>query len=271
MMTTFIESDATRRETACHNNNGMITRCGNCCGEIIHLWDHATTNWIIPDHSEFLICIKKRNTFYWSPLTELSGDFFLRYKEYIRNHINGNQLSALNTRIAEGESRLAELHAFKNNTLMLIAMYQEMSIEKKKEIMNTQLFKQSILHGNICGGCYAYTEEIHKCIHVDCPGCCSACQQRDVRGASETPTSAATELDNGENKVHLMCKVCPACHKKQELQCPICFEVQSAANLCLIGCRHAFCWKCYGLSCMKGSQITKCPMCREEITKVIET
>ena len=261
MMTTFIESDATRRETACHNNNGMITRCGNCCGEIIHQWDHTTTNWILPDHSEFLICIKKRNTFYWSPLTELSGDFFLRYKEYIRYHINGISPPVRN-------DERPDLHT---NNQMLIAMYQEMSIEKKKEIMNTQLFKQSILHGNICGSCYAYAEEIHKCIHVDCPGCCSACQQRDVRAASETPTSAATELDNGENKVHLMCKVCPACHKKQELQCPICFEVQSAANLCLIGCRHAFCCKCYGLSCMKVSQITKCPMCREEITKVIET
>ena len=260
MTTTFIESDATRRETPCHNNNGMITRCGNCCGQIINQWDTTTTNWIFPDHSEFLICIKKRNTFYWSPLSELSGDFFLRYKEYIRNHINGISPT--------GEPAHQNLNT---NNQMLIAMYQEMSIEKKKDIMNTQLFKQSILHGNICGGCYAYAEEIHKCIHVDCPGCCSACQQRDVRAAPETPASAATELNNGENKVHLMCKVCPACHKKQELQCPICFEVQSAANICLLGCRHAFCWKCYGLSCMKGSQITKCPMCREEITKVIET
>lgn len=266
-MTTFIESTPTRRETPGLDKNGMIIRCGDCCGSIIHQWDITTTDWVFPNDREFLICIKKRNTFYWSPLSELSGDFFLRYKEYIRNHINGTQLSAINTRIAEGETRLAELHAFRTNSLMLIAMYQQMSLEKKKKIINTPLFKQSAMRGKICGGCYAYTEELHKCIHVDCLGRCSACQQKNVFAAQETPASAATELD----KVHLMCKVCPACNKKQEIQCPICFEVQTADNICLLGCRHAFCWKCYGLSCMKGRQLTKCPMCREEITEIIET
>ena len=64
--------------------------------------------------------------------------------------------------------------------------------------------------------------------------------------------------------------VCHACQKKQVKKCPICLEDKSPAELCVLGCHHSFCWRCYGMGCMSGEQIVKCPECRAEIIEVKE-
>ena len=58
-------------------------------------------------------------------------------------------------------------------------------------------------------------------------------------------------------------EVCFCCKKKQELECPICYESNKASNMvCGSNCSHRICWKCYGMAHRCGNEIEKCPMCR---------
>ena len=142
-----------------------------------------------------------------------------------------------------------------------------MSKKQKGEfVTNNDTFNASSLKGKICFACYAYNENLHKCIHVDCTGCCKACQSIPLLVPEETLTDAGGGGDpDAPTTMHLVCR---ACHRKQEIQCPICLESKARKDLCIIGCHHAFCWKCYGMGVMKGQQITKCPMCRAVIVEV---
>jgi hypothetical protein len=56
---------------------------------------------------------------------------------------------------------------------------------------------------------------------------------------------------------------CFCCKKKQELECPICYDTKSVGEMvCGKNCSHHICWKCYGMSCQARKQIIDCPMCR---------
>jgi len=62
---------------------------------------------------------------------------------------------------------------------------------------------------------------------------------------------------------------CFCCKKKQELECPICYDTRSVSDMvCGKNCSHHICWKCYGMSCQARKQIIKCPMCRSNFNFV---
>lgn len=63
-------------------------------------------------------------------------------------------------------------------------------------------------------------------------------------------------------------EVCFCCKKKQELECPICYETLSVNNMVRGDtCAHHICWKCYGQAYKGGNPITKCPMCRSQFVE----
>ena len=60
-------------------------------------------------------------------------------------------------------------------------------------------------------------------------------------------------------------EVCFCCKKKQQLECPICYESHKTSNMvCGSNCSHHICWKCYGMAHRGGNEIEKCPMCRAD-------
>jgi hypothetical protein len=61
---------------------------------------------------------------------------------------------------------------------------------------------------------------------------------------------------------------CFCCKKKQELECPICYDVLSVSNMIKgAECAHRICWKCYGRAYQGGNPIKCCPMCRSQFGK----
>jgi hypothetical protein len=58
---------------------------------------------------------------------------------------------------------------------------------------------------------------------------------------------------------------CFCCKKKQELDCPICYDTLSVNNMVKgDNCAHYICWKCYGQAYKGGNPIKCCPMCRSQ-------
>jgi hypothetical protein len=63
---------------------------------------------------------------------------------------------------------------------------------------------------------------------------------------------------------------CFCCKKKQELECPICYDIKSVGEMvCGKNCSHHICWKCYGMSCQARKQIIDCPMCRANFNHIV--
>lgn len=236
------------------NNLGNIKAARDCCGRMMQLWHRDRGEWSVPSGGTPLICIKYRNQRCWAPITELGGQFLDRYKAEISNFIENT------------------LDKPKSDTLGIMgAMYNELTKEQRGHFSQTELFKQSELSNHICPICYDYTKNsITKCIHVDCPGCCEKCHATPLLVPKRSVGVIGGGGGDGNNKPTLMEIVCPSCKRTQEMECPICYESKPAKELCVLGCNHSFCWKCYGHAVMQGQQITKCPMCRTEIVEIID-
>ena len=235
-----------------HENLGVIERAKECCGRMMQIWDNDDEEWRMPRECEPLICMSYRNQLCWAPIAGLGDQFLGRYKAEISSFIKNS------------------FDKPKPNTLgVLEAIYNELNKEQRAHFMQTELCKQSELSDYICPICYDYAKKtISKCIHIDCPGCCEKCHATPLL----VPKKSVGVIGGGGggDEPTLMEIVCPACKRAQELECPICYESKPAKELCVMGCNHAFCWKCYGHAVMKGQQITKCPMCRKEIVEIID-
>ena len=138
-----------------------------------------------------------------------------QYRTYIGQYIN-HSISADTARSTTTPPDLQ----------LILSMYNGMSKKQKGEfVTNNDTFNASSLKGKICFACYAYNENLHKCIHVDCTGCCKACQSIPLLVPEETLTDAGGGGDpDAPPTMHLVCR---ACHRKQEIQCPICLESKS--------------------------------------------
>ena len=237
-----------------HNNLGIIKAARDCCGRVMQLWHHDIGDWRVPRGRTPLICISYRNSLCWAPIAGLGDQFLGRYKAEISNFIKNS------------------FDKPRPDTLGIMgAMYIELTKEQRVRFLQTELFKTSDLIDHICPICYDYTKNsITKCIHVDCPGCCEKCHATPLLVPKRSVGIIGGGGGGGSNEPTLMEIVCPSCKRKQEMECPICYESKPAKELCVLGCNHSFCWKCYGHAVMQGQQITKCPMCRTEIVEIID-
>lgn len=117
--------------------------------------------------------------------------------------------------------------------------------EKHHLLQNGSTFSNIFNKKDLCAVCFSIDKKIEKCIHIDCPGACESCR---------------THENNDSD-------LCCACGKKQELQCPICFETKKKSNVEIFKCRHITCYQCllqaYRVNPKKPLKI--CPTCRAKM------
>ena len=236
------------------NETGIIKMTRECCGRIMQRWDDDAGDWKMPSEIEPLISIMYRKRQCWAPISALTGTFLHDYRQVISDFI---------TTLYDKKKK-----NIKDDTMveMVLSLYAEMNKEKRAEFIHSEIFKKSKLAGYICHVCYKYSDSITKCIHTDCSRCCETCHKTPLL----VPQNKEGGGDGTPDHPVIMDIVCPACKRTQEIKCPVCLEIKGSQELCLLGCHHVFCWKCYGMGVMKGQQMTKCPLCREEIVEVIE-
>ena len=221
---------------------GIIKPLRNCRGNILRYHDDNTD-----DGGDTVICIQFRNRLCWAKIYQLSANFLYRYINQIDEHMR-RSFVAIAVPIPPDEKYKSLVHQ----------LYKQLTREQKQDYLNGGEWKNTPMEKFICGrakgcgGCCNLINESNRCIHINCPGCCDDCKD-NIIGFTE----------NGV-------LVCHACQKKQVKKCPICLEDKSPAELCVLGCHHSFCWRCYGMGCMSGEQIVKCPECRAEIIEVKE-
>ena len=232
-------------------NAGQITLTKNCCGKIQLQWGAISQEFTIPPPDSAVICINYRNNLCWAPINDTSGGFLERYKNHISDFISTNY------KVKE------VLSAKPFSEALMIDMYNMHDIDTRKKIIkraNAEEKKQ-LIRKNICSLCYKYsTNGIETCIHIDCPGCCKECKTiplfRRVINDIDKPG------DENKSFHQRLVEICVACKKEQKLRCPICLEDKVLNDICIIGCKHAFCYKCYCEGSIKGYPIMKCPQCR---------
>ena len=251
---------------------GIIKMAGECHGRIMQVLEYGTDedgidvgSYELPRAEEPLLSIMYRNRQCWAPISELTGQFLHRYRHELRDFMTYHYQISNNNKKKDDMKDDAMVE-------MVLSLYTEMNKEKRAEFIHSELFKKSKLAGYICHVCYEYSDTITKCIHTDCPGCCDTCHKIPL--LIPRPQSSSINHkeggDGSDNQPTIMDIVCPACKRTQKIKCPICLDTKKSEEMCLLGCHHAFCWKCYGVGVMKGQQITKCPLCREIIVEVIE-
>jgi len=248
------------------NETGIIKMAGECYGRIMQTWKDDTPDEVgsyeLPRAEEPLLSIMYRNRQCWAPISELRGQFLYQY---------ARQISAFMTHHYQNSNNNKKKDDMKDDVMVeiVLSLYTEMNKEKRAEFINSELFKKSKLAGHICNVCYEYSDTITKCIHTDCPGCCDTCHKIPLL-IPRPQSSPINHEEGGDNLPVIMDIVCPACKRTQKVKCPVCLDTKDSGEMCLLSCRHAFCWKCYGMGVMKGQQMTKCPLCREIIVEVIE-
>ena len=251
------------------NETGIIKMAGECYGRIMQTWveNHpaGSGSWQIPQADEPLLSIMYRNRQCWAPISELTGQFLHQYRHEISDFMTHHYHNSYNNKKKNDMKGDAMVE-------MALSLLNRMDKEKRAEFIHSEIFKKSKLAGYICHVCYEYSDTITKCIHTDCPGCCDTCHKTPllIPRPQSSPMNHKENGDGSDNSPVIMDIVCPACKRTQKIKCPICLDTKDSREMCLLGCRHAFCWKCYGMGVFKGKQITKCPLCREIIVEVIE-
>ena len=259
---------------AYNTSEGTIMEARKCCG-LFHVSDtgggivHSTTHIRNPNANshaqdaalracEFnipFICISYRNKKCWAAICDLSTAVLNKYSTIISNKIK--ELSDLSTGVRLQEKDPA-----------IEAILGILTSEQRGTLLENDAFRKTSFGSKICKCCGKFTtEEMKKCLHYDCTGCCASCAKTPLL-IPESELPGYGEDGGNANDVALMVNVCRACKREQKTECPICQEDKCVKELCVLGCRHAFCWKCYGMGVFGGHQITKCPQCREIITSI---
>ncbi|MDC0231112.1 RING finger protein [Aureispira] len=180
------------------------------------------------------ICIYKGRRWKWEKMSDLSAANFRKYRSYFSAELK-KILDQNRTQVnIKYEPRPEEYK-------LMTELFNK--LDKNKRIILLQKYKNTKIGNSICIYCLKYTNsEKKQCIHIGCPGLCNTC------------------FGNGEFES------CPACNKKQELECPICLDKFSKKDLAqFVDCRHAVCWKCFGKSHLTAKPIKKCPLCRKDV------
>jgi hypothetical protein len=196
-----------------------------------------------------VLCHKWRKWYKWSYLHDLSPSVFKKYKLNIAKAL-GNQENTFEKRLEirgkenlKNMKELKQIHNAKLNEFRepIQILFKLMTIGQRKDWLKKN--PNLKLHTCIdCGKFSCCNLQTKKCIHQECPGMCSDCFDE-------------------KNSVGF--EICECCNRKQELECPICYDDKKEKEMvCGDNCSHLVCWKCYGMASKSNNKIVKCPMCR---------
>lgn len=178
----------------------------------------------------------KRGLLQWVPLQQTAT----KKVGEIKDLLNRSMVELIKR--ADTKHRVTESSSTDATMRLVQELFDSVSDEKKSELKtkyaNTAFFK------NRCQCCDAFTTTKKKCIHSDCVGMCATCYGNSIGSGVEE---------------------CPACRKKQEIECPICCETKKIGE-CLMGakCSHGVCLTCFADAYRAHRPIENCPMCRAE-------
>ena len=187
------------------------------------------------------ICVKTSDgEMQWVNVLNLDGDTFEKYKK---------EFNAALLELREDARRHRQIHteaAKKNITFIphpherkfMIQMFSHLPDDLKRRYLIE--YSHTIIGKSWCHICMNLSLNKKKCLHHECPGMCENCY-----------------LKLGDT--------CPACHRGQEIDCPICREPKTAKDLhTLEGCHHSVCYKCFTNASLAKKPLLKCPVCRAE-------
>ena len=184
------------------------------------------------------VCISLYGSNKWEPLSELSATSWMNYRYKIREG-----LERIRKRTRKNKIELQKANITSETMYLFDEIYKKLSKGEKIEFLKKH--KDTWLGKSTCTSCLDRCDDKKSCLHSDCSGMCNKC---------------AETLESCEN--------CPACSKKQEIQCPICQENKKIHDLSRSAtCTHSVCWKCYGLAFQAGHPIENCPLCRATFTE----
>jgi len=238
---------------AYNTQEGTILEAKKCCG-LFHVSDQAWRNFNLPpsdapgtDQWEAraaaqvsiqrnlpLICIKFRQKKCWAPIRDITGTSLLRY----RTHIEVKIKEFLDVQTTE---QLPEKDP------AIEAILGILTSEQLGTLLENDAFRKTSFGSKICKCCGKFTTgDMKKCLHYDCTGCCATCAKIPLLIPQGELPGYGQDGGNADD-VSLMVNVCRACKREQKTECPICQDKKEAKELCILGCRHVFCWKCYSM------------------------
>ena len=247
----------------CPTNEGKIVLAKYCHGRIMQRYqpgqDGAVGQYVAPSGDEPMICIRHRGTLYWAAIDSLSPNKLDVYKKQIVQTLENRLLI---------EEEQEEAYFDDMNTIgkrygrFIEIMFNEMTDEQRANC-KSNIALQTYLQNHICSGCNTFTNNLSKCIHRDCTGCCANCIK--IKCFANKEEVIGTNIDGSPVTFTQMVPICRGCKQEQVMECPICQKEKTPTELCQFACSHVVCWKCFAMSAVHGQQLQKCPMCREEI------
>lgn len=188
------------------------------------------------------VCIKSYNKWRWTPYIRLSKANKLKYCNNIANSFTFT-LKHMPSQLR----RILKNQKFMNRSINEELKYTKVFLQKKTSKITKMCEELNNANVELKHTKALLTKK--TCIVDGCPGMCA-------RDFDEYNKEGFDE--------------CFCCKKKQELECPICYDTHSVNNMARgKNCSHHICWKCYGMSCYGGNQIKKCPLCRADFNSVV--
>lgn len=187
------------------------------------------------------ICLKNEaGEFEWKNINHISGSDFIRHREQFNDTLKKwrRQISQAQHKYDTVLSRQLVYLPHPNERALMKEMFRHIPTDIKSRLIIE--FKSTIIGTSWCHICMNATFNKQHCLHFECPGMCEGCY---------------------ENLDH----TCLACHRGQEIDCPICRESKTAKDLhTLENCHHSICLKCFTNASLAKKPLTRCPVCRAD-------
>ena len=185
------------------------------------------------------ICVKNNdNTYGWVNLINLDGARFEMYRDQFHTTYKNLKKEATNAKMKYDKimnKQTIYLPHPHERTLMQ-RMFERLPIDFRQRLIVE--YRHTVIGTSWCHLCMKLTYSKQRCLHFECPGMCEECY-----------------LKLGET--------CPACHRNQEIDCPICREPKKQKDLHTLNtCHHSVCHKCFTLASLAKKPLLKCPVCR---------
>ena len=211
------------------------------------------------------ICIQNRGSWIWDDIQNLSGERFKKSRLKIRNNLS----QLFKNYRKEINSHNVTKRKLKNceniNSKSFEFMYNKMNPFEREEFLTKFPNFRVNVEKNTCTVCNNISSNFKKCRHKECTKMCETCH-----------TNWKTHNTVNKNGIFVFGYIknidkdtCPACHKSQLYECPICYECKDLKDIIKSdNCDHYICQGCFCNSFM-SNPIVDCPLCRKQFKRTL--
>jgi len=242
-------------------HEGTIKLAKLCHGKIMQKYEAGSNGaigqYVAPSNNEPMICIRYRGVLYWTAVANLSANKLDVYKLNIAEALEESFLAREVPTIDSVATITQKYSGF------VELMFNKMTKEQRDQCGEQNDEFLTYIKDHTCSGCNTFTNNLSKCIHRDCTGCCANCIK--LKCFANKEKIIGSNIDGSSITFTQMVPICRGCKQEQVMECPICQKEKTPKELCQFACSHVVCWKCFAMSAVHGQQLQKCPMCRETI------